>query len=296
MKDLQYIVSKVLPLFSEIKNILQTKNISVEEKNGVGNFVTQVDKQIEEYIRFSLLELFPDSQVIGEEASENHVQNKPNSNLKFIVDPLDGTTNFTNGWPHTVSIGIIQNNELISGIIYDVLTGTIYTGIKGAGVMECNIDDITNLKKVTLPSYSQTTVKKAPISYDTPYGKEAFKVTLEMINELYQSGASLKTVGPISLDVLKTALGSENRPHDYNAATWHTEVRAWDLAAATCILRELGGEIIGKDGKPLSTETLSNPNARILFFASGSERILEELYSKYLIAEKNVDEKSGFNR
>lgn len=296
MKDSQYIVSKVLPLFSKIKNILQTKDISVEEKNGVGNFVTQVDKQIEEYIRFSLLELFPDSQVIGEEASEHHVQNKPNSNLKFIVDPLDGTTNFTNGWPHTVSIGIIQNNELISGIIYDALNGTIYTGIKGAGVMECNIDDITNLKKVAPPSYPQTTVKKAPIAYDTPYGKEAFKVTLEMINELYQSGASLKTVGPISLDVLKTALGSENRPHDYNAATWHTEVRAWDLAAATCILRELGGEIIGKDGKPLSTETLSNPNARILFFASGSERILEELYSKYLIAEKNVDEKSGFNR
>ena len=296
MKDSQYIISKVLPLFSEIKNILQTKNISVEEKNGVGNFVTQVDKQIEEYIRFSILELFPDSQVIGEEASENHDTNITNSNLKFIVDPLDGTTNFTNGWPHTVSIGIVQNNELISGMIYDVLAGTIYTGIKGAGVMECNIDDITNLKKVALPSYPQTTVKKAPISYDTPYGKEAFKMTLEMIGELYQSGASLKTMGPISLDVLKTALGSENRPHDYNAATWHTEVRAWDLAAATCILRELGGEIIGKDGKPLSTEILSNPNTRILFFASGSEKILEELYSKYLIAEKNIDEKSGFNR
>ena len=83
------------------------------------------------------------------------------------------------------------------------------------------------------------------------------------------------------LDVLKTALGRENRPTDYNNAVWHTEVRAWDLAAATAILRELGGEIIGRDGKPLSIKTLTSPTEKISFIASGNHKMLENLYAIY---------------
>lgn len=199
-------------------------NYTSEEKSGIGNIVTYTDKNLENYLLKSLSDLFPDSQIISEESSENsQINNK--ASLKFIIDPLDGTTNFTNGWPHSISIGIANNNQLVSGIIYDILSDIIYLGIK---------------------------------DYDTPYGSEAFKLTREMVTNLYLNGASLKTVGPISLDVLKTALGKENRPHDYNNAVWHTEVRAWDLAAATVILRELGGEVIGKDGKPLSRENEQN--------------------------------------
>ena len=88
------------------------------------------------------------------------------------------------------------------------------------------------------------------------------------------------------LDVLKTALGRENRQADYNQATWHSEVRAWDLAASTAILRELGGDIIGADGKPLSAEILSSPSAKIAFIASGSEDLRKAIYDKYKSAEK----------
>ena len=203
------ITSKTLSLFPKIKKILNSekKYLEISEKNGVANFVTSIDIKLNEFIKNSLLTLFPDSLIIAEE-SENQLF-PINNKLKFIVDPLDGTTNFTNNWPHTVSIGIIKDSELASGII-----------------------------------------------------------------------------GPISLDILKTALGKENRPNDFNAATWHTEVRAWDIAAATCILRELGGEIVGKDGKPLNINTLSNPNASIAFIASGSEKLIDELYTIYKFSEK----------
>ena len=152
--------------------------------------------------------------------------------------------------------------------------------------VNCNIDDILNLEPVIQPEQKTENIKKAVISYDTPYGAEAFKTTREMMTNLYLAGASLKTVGPISLDVLKTALGKENRPTDYNNAVWHTEVRAWDLAASTAILRELGGEIIGNDGKPLSVETLSSPTAKISFIASGNTKMLENLYSIYRQSEQ----------
>lgn len=291
------ITSKVLSILPGINNIFingKKEVMSIEEKDGVGNIVTSVDKQIEEYIKSNLSKLFPQAQIISEESADScSNENEPKSSLKFVVDPLDGTTNYTNGWPHTVAIGVVNDNELVSGIIYDVLSNKVYTGMKGLGVTEQNINNLSEQNKVAIPAYSQATIKKAPISYDTPYGRDAFEITKEMNSELYHSGASLKTVGPISLDVLKTALGKENRPNDYNAATWHTEVRAWDLAAATCILRELGGDIIGKDGKPLTDETLSSPTARIAFIASGSEKLRMEMYEKYKSAEKRVDSRTN---
>ena len=277
------IVLKVLNIFPKIKKILENRNLNIEEKDGIGNIVTTIDKALESYIKISLTTLFPDAELICEESADNCTINN-NNGLKFIVDPLDGTTNYTNGWPHTVAIGIVNNNELIGGIIYDALQNKIYTGIKGYGVTECNINSISEQIKVKTPTYTHNQIKKSPISYDTPYGSEAYNITQAFASELYHSGASLKTVGPISLDVLKTALGQENRPIDYNAATWHSEVRAWDLAAATCILRELGGDIIGKDGKPLSIETLTSPTEKIAFIASGNKNLRSELYEKYKIA------------
>lgn len=282
------IVSETLSLFPEIKKILDSRKIDIEisEKNGIANFITSIDIELNNFIKDNLLTLYPKSSIIAEESENSLTTN--NSNLKFIVDPLDGTTNFTNNWPHTVSIGIIRDNELFSGIIYDVLSHKIYVGISGIGVTECSDKDITNQIPVKKPLYSYTAIKKSPISFDMPYGNTAFEITKKMISRLYHNGASLKTIGPISLDILKTALGKENRAHDFNAATWHTEVRCWDIAAATCILRELGGEIIGKDGKPITTTTLTNPNARIAFIASGSKKLINELYSIYKVSENEI--------
>ena len=125
-------------------------NYTSEEKSGIGNIVTSTDKNLENYLLKSLSDLFPDSQIISEESSENsQINNK--ASLKFIIDPLDGTTNFTNGWPHSISIGIANNNQLVSGIIYDILSDIIYLGIKDYGVFYCNINDIKNLQKVVMP-------------------------------------------------------------------------------------------------------------------------------------------------
>ena len=280
------IVKNVLAILPKTKKILNAGNVEIKEKTGLGNVVTNIDVQLENYLRTALLEIFPEAQVIAEESADSQVVLQ-DGGLKFVLDPLDGTTNFTNGWPHTISIGIVNENTLVGGVIYDVMENKVYSGMKDYGVIQCDIDDITNIQMVKKPTYDKDNIKKALISYDTPYGAEAYKITQKMCSELYHSGASLKTVGPISLDVLKTALGKENRPCDYNCATWHSEVRAWDLAAATCILRELGGEIIGKDGKPLSTETLTNPLSKIAFIASGNEKLLHQLYEKYQRANKD---------
>ena len=272
------ILSKILPIMVKANEILNEKDISIEEKSGINNIVTSTDKKLDNLIRKYLKIEFPDSQIISEECAENFSIEYKNEVL-FIVDPLDGTTNYTNGWPYTISIGIINNNELYGGIIYEVLSGKIYCGINGHGVYYCYIHDISNLKPVIKPKYEKDNLKKSVISYDVPYGVDAFNSTLKIANDLYHSGVSLKTVGPTSLDLLKTALGKENRPTDYNDADFHTEVRSWDLAAGTAILRELGGEILGKNGKPLSVEILSSPLAKISFVASGNHKLLESLYA-----------------
>ena len=170
---------------------------------------------------------------------------------------------------------------MLVGIIYDVLSNRVYYSINGSGVFFVDISNIYNIYQVIKSECEIDNIKKAVISYDMPYSEDAFKVTSKMITELYLAGASLKTVGPISLDILKTALGKENRPNDYNNAVWHMEVRAWDVAASTAILRELGGEIISKDGNPLTLADLTNPTKTITFFASRNYKLLEKLYSIY---------------
>lgn len=287
------IVIKVLSILPKTKKILNSRDFTSEDKEGVANIVTSTDKKLEEYLKSTLLEMFPYSQVIAEESAEE-TKLEDNGGLKFIVDPLDGTTNYTNGWPHAVAIGIVNNNELSGGIIYDVIAKTVYSAIKDKGVYACNIDDIANLKSVVTPKHETEKIKKAVITFDTPaYSAEDFNITREMMTKLYLEGASLKVVGPIALDVTKTALGKENRSYDYANAVFHLGVRSWDLAASTAILRELGGEIIGIDGKPLSIETLTSPTEKIAFIASGNLRMLEELYEIYKQSEKQVKNITG---
>lgn len=284
------IVLKILSILPKTKDILDVRDITSEEKEGIANIVTNTDKKIEEYLKNTLLQMFPNSQVIAEESAEE-TKLESNVELKFIVDPLDGTTNFTNGWPHAIVIGVVHNNQLSAGVIYDVIAGTVYSAIKDKGVYTSNIGDVLNLKSVIRPKHENEKIKKSVITFDTPfYDVKDFNITNEMFKKLYFAGASLKVVGPIALDVVKTALGKENRPHDYANAVFHLGVRAWDLAASTAILRELGGEIIGKDGKPLSIKTLTSPTEKIAFIASGNEKMLKELYEVYQVSEKQVEQ------
>lgn len=282
------IIISVISILKSTPHILNKKNIISEEKSGIGNIVTQIDKELESLIIQSLRKKFPFAYVIGEESADEILIDNTKCDLKFIVDPLDGTTNYTNGWPHTISIGIADDKELFGGVVYDVLSDKIYFGIKDNGVYYCNINSTSDIKKIEKPSYDVEDIKKSIISFDTPYRAEAYELTKEMMNNLYYEGASLKTVGPISLDVLKTALSRENRPHDYNNAVWHTEVRAWDLAASSVILREFGGEIIGADGKPLSYETLTSPTEKITFIASGNSKMLYKLSQLYMLSKNKI--------
>lgn len=292
MDNLKDIVKNGIGIVLQARSILEgNQEIQIEEKEGIGNIVTQVDLNIEEYIKSRLRTMFPQAQIIAEESADIV---EPENDLKFVVDPLDGSTNFSNGWPHTIAIGIVNKDELASGIIYDALSKKIYFSIKGEGVFELDANNIENVEKVIQPKYEKGNIKKSVIAHDTPYGLEAFEKTMLMYPELVKKGASTKTVGPISLDVLKTALGRENRPEDYNDAVWHMEVRAWDLCASTAILRELGGNIIGDNGKPLSIETLTSPSAKISFIASGNDKLRENLYNIYQekVGTKSKDRES----
>ena len=95
-KEYSIIASKILSILPNTKKILEGKNniVTIEDKDGIGNLVTSIDKKLEKYLTDNLIMLFPDSQVIGEENADK--VERSNCRLKFVIDPLDGTTNFTN--------------------------------------------------------------------------------------------------------------------------------------------------------------------------------------------------------
>lgn len=283
-----------------VKSILDNaeKALSIETKDGVSNIVTNVDKALEDYITKSIKARYKNAAVIGEETSESLSEADLQAPLKFVVDPLDGTTNYTNGWPHTVSIGIVYGDELVGGVVYDVLSDRVYFAQKGEGAFVTQsgdilvtqalveyFDDYRNIDRLAPMKPYEREYKDIPrsvISTDQAYERDVNLEAQEYEDILYTMGASNKKVGPVSLDVVKTALGPQYRKGQYNHGVWHFQVRPWDLAGATCILRELGGEIIDKStGEPLAVDALTDPNRKIGFFASGSPELCQRLNEVY---------------
>lgn len=213
------------------KNILSKRNadnLKIEEKTKA-NYVTKYDQEIEEYLKKALLEIVPNSSFLGEEGT----QTTTNSSYKWIVDPIDGTTNFIHSLTFSISIALMENNQPIVGVIFNGKTKDIYSAIKNKGAY-------LNDKKIF--SGSKNTIKDSLLIYGYPYDINKTKDILTLVFKLKMNGAAdIKRIGPASLDTCLVASGQADGYLEF-------DLEPWDLAAATLILKEAGGHIIKLDG------------------------------------------------
>ena len=130
-------LEKVIYIAKEAGEVLKSgfgKNFSVEFKTNAANLVTEYDKKSEKTIIDFIMKEFPTHSVLAEESGSY----KSSSEYLWIIDPLDGTTNFAHGLPiFSVSIGVQKNGEMVCGVIYDVMRDAMYTAEKGSGAF-CN--------------------------------------------------------------------------------------------------------------------------------------------------------------
>ena len=208
---------------SLIRDFGEIENLQVSSK-GPGDFVTSADKRTEKIIIEELQKAHPDYGIITEESG---IINKANTNNRWIIDPIDGTTNFLNGIPQfAISIGYEEENEIKCGVIFDPIKNEMFCAEKGNGAYLNNSRiRVSNKKKL----------KDALLVTGGP--KQSSKIKEEIFSEFIKVSnnvISIRKFGSAALDVAYVACG---RFDGY----WQRELSYWDIAAGLVILKEAGG-------------------------------------------------------
>lgn len=228
-----------------------SKDILVEDKGSKDNHVTNMDVAVQEFLKGRLLELLPGSAFIGEESDYDDVA----AEYCWIVDPIDGTTNFIRHIPASVtSIGLTHNDVPILGVVYNPYTDEMYHAEKGRGAY-LNGRGI----HVSDRQFENSLICLSWGAYDKSGSRKAFAVS----EELYSRCEDIRRTGAAAYELCKIAEGSVEM-------LFEPILYPWDHAAATAIIMEAGGCVEGISGK-------ADLRHRDLVFAANSRENLDIL-------------------
>src|SRR5512134_63154 len=196
------------------------------------NIVTEVDRQSEAYILERIRSSFPDHGVLSEESAEI----LSSSPYRWIVDPLDGTTNFAHGYPcFCVSIAVEREGRLLAGAVFDPLLSEMFTAMPGAGACR-NGERI----RVSVTENLRRSLLATGFAYDV---KTSTDNNLNYFREFVFTGQAIRRDGSAALDLCYLASGRFD-------GFWELSLRPWDTAAGLLILVEAGGVATRLDGSP----------------------------------------------
>ena len=217
-----------------LRDFGEVENLQVSSK-AAGDFVTKADIKAEEIIYEELSEARPNYGWLGEESQEKKGRDPTR---RWIVDPLDGTSNFLHGIPHWgISIGLEYKKEIIAGVIYDPIKDEMFTSEKGQGAWlndrRLRVSDRTNMIEMLFAT-------------GMPFAqKQGLQETLTELTKLMPKCAGVRRQGAAALDLAYVAAG---RLDGY----WERGLNAWDIAAGLLIAREAGALVEGFN-HPLET-------------------------------------------
>jgi len=240
------ILSKIKPLIleagSKVKQAFDSREIidnSTEAKDSnPTDLVTDIDKSVEKFLFSSLRSLYPDFDLIGEETVSSSETKKVNLKDKptWVIDPVDGTTNFVHGFPFVcICVGLCVKKKPVLGVVYNPVLNEFYWGIEGKG-------SYMNDKK--LPLIKNTPIKSIQKSlFITEYGyflgQEKLDIKVGNAKTMLSIPVhGIRSLGSCALDMMQVARGG---------ADFYFEIgiHTWDVAAATLIIRESGGAVVG---------------------------------------------------
>ena len=219
------------------RDLGEVENLQVSLK-GPANFVSLADRRAEEMLYSDLAKARPGYGFIGEEGGNRIGDDKTHT---WIVDPLDGTTNFLHGIPHfAISIGLQREGTMIAGVIYNPANDELYTAERGKGAF---------LNDQRLRVAGRRKPSDCIIACGLPHiGRGDHELSRVEMAEIQNKVAGLRRFGAASLDMAFVAAG---RLDGY----WERNLQPWDMAAGQIIVREAGGIVSGitGDDDPLKT-------------------------------------------
>ncbi len=230
-------IEKIIEISKEAGSVIREgfgTHFEVEFKGSSSNLVTEIDKKSEKLILDYIAKEFPSHSVLSEESGKR----TRDSEYVWIVDPLDGTTNFAHGLPiFSVSIALQKNGETCCGAVYDVMRDVIYTA-------EINSGAFMNGKKIRVNSIDnfEESVLVTGFPYDiqnNPYN------AVEKFEAFLLRARAVRRLGSAALDFCYVASG-------VFSGFWEVKLSPWDFAAGDLIVREAGGIVTDLEGKNLT--------------------------------------------
>ena len=229
---LENIIHAVRACGTIILNADRTKS-GIDEKAGHANFVTAYDKKVQSELQKRLLEILPEAVFVGE---EEDVHASVKDGYAFIVDPIDGTTNFIKDYhASAISVALIKDAKRYMGVVYNPYLDEVYTAVKGKGAF-------LNGSPIQV---SRQPLENGIVIYGTAtYYEEYAKATFDMAYDYYCKALDVRRSGSAALDLCNIAAGR---------AELFFELRLcpWDYAAGSLIVEEAGGVVTTIDGGEL---------------------------------------------
>ena len=225
---------KLMEIAVAAGDLFSSRSLSrIDRKEGHANFVTNIDREVEEYLQQALLSLVPGSQIIGEEKENGALTDAPT----WIVDPVDGTTNLIHDYRcSAVSIALCENRKPVAGLIWQPYMKEMFYAEAGRGAT-LNGSEI---------HVSGRPFDKALVAFGTaPYHTELAEKSMKLALAFLRSCADVRRSGSAAIDLAYLACGR----HD---AFFELNLKPWDYAAGSLIVREAGGVVtIPQDGGEL---------------------------------------------
>ncbi|MFN5745833.1 MAG: inositol monophosphatase family protein [Methylococcaceae bacterium] len=205
---------------------------------GRNDFVSDVDRQAEREIITILQRAYPTHAVLGEEEG---FQGATSSEFVWVIDPLDGTTNFLHGFPQfAVSIALFYRGKVEKGVIYDPIKQELFTGARGAGA---------SLNNRRLRVTRKKGITGALLGTGIPFKDQSFiDAYLAMLKSLLKDAAGIRRAGSAALDLAYVAAGRFD-------GFWEIGLQKWDMAAGVLLVQEAGGIVTDIEGGERYFET-----------------------------------------
>lgn len=208
-----------------VRDFGEVENLQVSMK-GVSDFVSTADLRCEKSLMIELQKARPEYGFLMEEGGVVEGRDKSH---RWIIDPLDGTTNFLHSIPHfSISVGLEKDGEMIAGLVFNPITDEMFVAEKGGGAF---------LNERRLRVSARRRLEDAVVTTGIPHrgraGQERFLKELEVVQ---QSVAGVRRFGSAALDLAYVAAGRCD-------AYWEENIQAWDIAAGLVLVREAGGYV-----------------------------------------------------
>ena len=216
-----------------ITPLRESKQLRIEDKDNSGrNFVTQADLQTEAFLKYELAKLMPQAGFIAEESDRDGAK----SGLHWIIDPIDGTTNFMHDMPpFCISIALMEDSEILIGVIYEIFSKECFCAWKDGGAW-------LNERPIRVSSSESLSSSLLCTGFPYDHGQmQKFDRWIDLFGSLLKQTHGVRRLGAAAVDLAYVACGRFDGFYEYN-------LHSWDVAAGMIIVEEAGGKITDFEG------------------------------------------------